>query len=411
MNKEKALEILNNIKYYNMTDLRYSKLVDLLLSKDEYEEFLIIKDQLIEEGHEQFNKLPLKTFNSKHCFYFEGKYLVSALREYLNTWLEDSKENKEVFSIRNMKDILISRVFSEIEGTLDVENVPTTHKLIKEVFEKEEVVEQNEIIIKNMQNAMSYILEEVPEFNKENLFKLYSLLSNNCLKESDRLKEGEYYRHDMVSVGGYDGVKSELIDEYMNSLFDFVNNKENIQKYGILIPHICHYYILYVHPYFDYNGRTARMVSFWINVLSGYMYIAPLFLSEAINERKKEYYDGLVNTRNANNDLTYFLGYLLESAVRFSLIYKNLEKIKEKVLESGEILSSTELIYIKKILIHNPNNPFNCKMFIEYVGNMSKQGAMKILNNLASHGIITSMINRKKERIFKLNQDFIFYKY
>ena len=145
-------------------------------------------------------------------------------------------------------------------------------------------------------------------------------------------------------------------EEYMNGLFDLVNDKEQAKKLGIYLPHICHYYILYLHPYFDYNGRTARMVSLWISIINDLSYVSPLFISEAINEFKSEYYKAIVNTRNTNNDLTYFLGYILETAIKFSLIYKNIEEIKKKLSISGEFLSNTELVYLKKILIHNPEN-------------------------------------------------------
>ena len=69
------------------------------------------------------------------------------------------------------------------------------------------------------------------------------------------------------------------------------------------------------------------------------------------------------------------------------------------------------MVYLKKILIHNPENYFNYKMFIEYIGNnMTKQGALKILRHFAEYKIIEESINKKKEVIFKINPEFITYK-
>jgi Fic family protein len=56
-----------------------------------------------------------------------------------------------------------------------------------------------------------------------------------------------------------------------------------------------------------------------------------LFISEAINDNKKQYYEAISNTRNTNNDLTYFLSYILETANKYSLLYKNLEEIQKHV--------------------------------------------------------------------------------
>lgn len=131
--------------------------------------------------------------------------------------------------------------------------------------------------------------------------------------------------------------------------------------------------------------------------------VSPIFMSEAINEYKTNYYEAIKETRNANNDLTYFLGFIFETAVKFSLIYKNIEYIKEKLSSTGDFLSASEIIYLKKILVHNHDNYFNCKMFMGYVGNnMSKQYALKTLNRFRECGI--------KEIIFKMNQDFLIYK-
>ncbi|MBE5749231.1 MAG: Fic family protein [Clostridiales bacterium] len=411
MDKNKILQILLDDEYYTIDDLRYNKNVGILFTKDELNDFLSTKDNLINDRCEGFVKLPLKTFNSQHIFFFLGTYLTLNHKEYLSTLIKDYEENKDFLTNRNIDQIMLSRIFSEVEGTLNIENVPTTHKRIKQIFESKKLTDKNDIIIKNMQNAINYILSEKPKFNKENLFKLYSLLSENCLDEEDKLKDGLYYRDDSVSIGGYDGISHELIDEYMNGLFELVNDKEQAKKLGIFLPHICHYYILYLHPYFDYNGRTARMVSLWISIINDLSYVSPLFISEAINEFKSDYYKAIVNTRNTNNDLTYFLGYILETAIKFSLIYKNIEEIKKKLSALGEFLSNTELVYLKKILIHNSENYFNYKMFIEYVGNnMTKQGALKILHHLSEYKIIEESINKRNETIFKINPKFITYK-
>lgn len=197
----------------------------------------------------------------------------------------------------------------------------------------------------------------------------------------------------------------------MDSLFAFVNNPDNVKKHGALLPHICHYYILYIHPYFDYNGRTARMASFWLNYIFN-ITTAPLFMSEAINDNKKEYYRAITNTRNTNNDLTYFLGYILETAVQYSLLYKNLEGIKEQLSKTGDTLTSTEWGYLKKILIHNPDGYFTYKNFFEYIhSTMSKVGGLKILNGFAEYGILIKNINKKKEAIYKISPNMLTYKY
>ena len=43
-------------------------------------------------------------------------------------------------------------------------------------------------------------------------------------------------------------------------------------------------------------------------------------MSEAINDSKNDYYNAITNTREARNDLTYFLGYILETSIKYSFV-------------------------------------------------------------------------------------------
>ncbi len=398
-------------KYYTVEDLRYNQKIGVLLSKDQFAEFLEYKDRLVDENFPLCNPLPLKTFNSEHCFYMQSMSLVSLYREYLSLFLSDYQLNQNTLFGRNAEDMLISRLFSEVEGSLKIENVPTTHKRIVEIHKKEDLTDQNDIIVKNMISAIEYIVKEKPAFNKENLRTLYCMLSQNCLAEELTLKDGQYYRDDKVFIGEFEGADAALIDTCMDSLFAFANDTASQEDHRELLPYICHYYILYVHPYFDYNGRTARMVSFWLN----YIYkipCAPYFISEAINESKGDYYRAIVNTRLTNNDLTYFLEYILKTSIQYSFVYKNLEEIKRELSKTGDTLTSTEWVYVKKIIVHNTEDYFNYKMFLDYIGaTMTKQGAYKILNNLCKYDLLLKSENKKGDIIYRLNPAFLTYKY
>ena len=411
MEKTEVGKLIFGDKYYSVTDLRYNQKIGIMFSKDQFYDFLKTKDQMIDEDYEYMVKFPLKSFNSKHIFYVRGLYLLKTLKDYLHILVSDYKLNQSSLFSRNLGEIITSRLFSEIEGTLQIENVPTTHKRIVEIHNSKTLSDKNDIIINNMLNALEFIIEEKPSFNKENLLKLYKLLSYNSLPKELEIKDGEFYRDDKVFIGDFEGAPYNVINECMDSLFAFANDSDCKQRFEDFLPHICHYYILYIHPYFDYNGRTARMVSFWLSYINN-ITAAPSFLSEAINETKQDYYNAIIDTRISNNDLTYFFGYIFETSIKYSFIYKNIEEIKTVLSKTGDTLTSTEWVYVKKILVHNPENYFNYKMFLKYIGaTMSKQGASKILNNLANYDILEKSKNKKGETIYKLNQDLIVYKY
>lgn len=411
MNIDDVIKIITAEEYNSITDLRYNKKLGLLLSKEEFKQFLKFKEELLSKNNKLFVSIPLKPFNSKHIFFVNGPFLKYYKNEYIRILSADYENNQSNLFNRNIDEIIKSHLFSEIEGTLSIENVPTTHKRIAELYGKENLTEQNDIIIKNMFQAIRFIINDKPVFNKENLFKLYNILSENCLPPESIMKSGNYYRHDNVYIGTHEGAPVSEIDECMNSLFNFVNNSKKAKESEDILPHICHYYILYVHPYFDFNGRTARMVAFWLSYIKN-IASSPLFISEAINETKHEYYSAIEDSRNTSNDLTYFLGYIFKTSIKYSFIYKNLEEMKLYFDHAGDSFTTTEWVYIKKILVHNPDGFFNYKLFLKYINStMTKQGALKLLNKFAKYKILKKSKNKRGEIIYKFNDAMITYHY
>lgn len=397
----KYKKLLNDTDYYTLKDLKYNSKFNIKLNNDE-----LIKFKEYKENNSDY-KLTLKSFNSKFIFFNNHQSLNDELREFTNYNTKYFQTNNISLMDKKFSNIMISRILSEIEGTLSIENIPTTRKNIQNVLSSKKIKSPNDIIIKNMDNGIRFILEQ-PKFNKENLFKLYTIISDQSLSEDLVLKNNEYYRYDKVYIDTYDGCDVTLISQCMDSLFDFINDnlneKTNMKYY---LPHIAHYYILYIHPYFDFNGRCARLVSLWISVL-GNIYEHPLYISEAINDNKKDYYTAITNTRDMNNDLTYFFKYIFEISNKFYLLYENIESIEKHLLNNAIILTLTESYYLKRILSKLNTTYFNQKMFIEFVNlEMTKQGALKILNKFEEYNVLKSIKNNKNQKMFYVNVEYL----
>ena len=408
---DKAFNAQMGAVYFNQKELQYSTSANVLLTPYEYSQYLLFKEKKLEDGDEHFIDLPLKTFNSKHIYYCRSGEFSSLIHSYLHLIMDDVATNNSFLSDRFSSSLYRSRVYSEIEGSLNVENVPTTRRRLKELIEDNAKPEsKNDIIIKNMDNALKFV-EGKPSFNKENLFKLYVILSKDCLDEENLLRDGDYYRCDTVEVGGYKGCPYQQISECMDSLFAFVNETlKNKSSYFdlMLLPHICHYYLLYIHPYFDYNGRTARMVSYWVYLLTDSSYFPPI-VSEAINQKKDKYYRALEETRDSHNDITYFLIFAFKTSCEYFLTYKNIELVDQHAKNVGILLTETEKNYIKKILITYQGafsyNDFLVNCNIE----MTKQGALKILNKFVLCGALREVPSPSKTKLFGINEKVVDY--
>ena len=399
------LKAISGPHFFTNEDLRMNKKINILLNSQELREFLAFKDNF---KHELKTELPLLTFNSSKMYYFNSKELVNLFQEYLEFLNNDLVERESTIISENYEDIIISRLTSELDGTLRIEGVNTTRRQMIDIYNglKKEL-DSEDIIIRNMIKGIEYISNK-PAFNKENLLKLYNILSQDSLTEETKL-DGEFYRLDKVYVGDHEGCPADKIDESMNDFFAFVNNE--INKRNFYLPFIAHFYVLYIHPYYDFNGRTARMVSLWISLLSDIHMLLPTYISEAINDDKNNYYKAIDNSRFSNNDITYFLTYLIDLSNKYYLVYKNLNAIKEDLAIIGESLSPTESYYLKRIMINSKKGWFNYRGFIDFCKlDITKQGALKALNKLLDYGLLVSRINSKNEKIFMINDKKVLYK-
>lgn len=394
--------------YFSSKELMYSTDVNLMFSKHDYNEFLQYKKSLIESKVDYIRYPSLKSFNNAPLHFARAFELVSSLKTYLKAVLEDLIQNNfSTMFFRNANDITLSRIYSEIEGSLNIESVPTTRKAVDDLAKgKREPQNENDQIIKNMVDAIKFV-NQAPEFNEDNLYILYNILSNGCLDDEDRLLDGNHYRHDQVEVGGYYGCPVDQIKECMDSLFDFVNNNKKNPEFINFLPHIAHYYVAYIHPYFDYNGRTARMVSYWVSILLNKDIIPPV-VSEAINQTKSKYYEALSETRDSNNDLTYFLIYIFDISTKYCFAYRNIEEISQELMNKKDVvLSAAEKSYFKKILISNKGK-FTHNEFTQWIGvNMSKQGALKVLNAFEEYGLLNSETSKSNNKLFEINKSAI----
>src|SRR4030066_420782 len=123
-----------------------------------------------------------------------------------------------------------------------------------------------------------------------------------------------------VGVGGYRGAPPEdcefLLDKYftwLNDEFTFPNDQRVI--YGILKAIMAHLYFVWIHPFGDGNGRTARLIEFQLLLSVGAPQIAAHLLSNHYNQTRAEYYRNLEVTSKSGGDVSGFVLYALQGFV------------------------------------------------------------------------------------------------
>jgi len=409
MDNEKFAEIFTHQSegvYYGAKELMYGNKPGFFLSAYDYQRYLDYLDRHIDEKDWRLPSPSLKVFNGHRLHYCLSGDVLSLINGNITL-------GRQLRSMVSYDELKRSRIYSEIEGSVNIESVPTTRRRLKELLEEGATATSvNDRIIQNMKAGIDFV-ETCPPFNESNLHTLYLLLSEGCLQEDNLLREGELYRYDEVEIDSYHGCPATMIPECMASLFAYVNDvltdEESNERILSLLPHICHYYLVYIHPYFDYNGRTARMVSYWIYLLTGSPFIPPI-ASEAVQQTKSKYYAAIEQSRDARNDITYFLKYMLGIVGDYAICYQNVIEMDAMLSKHGILLTEVERNYLKRILISS-DGLFHYADFLRFAHTtMSKQGALKILNRFVDYGLLREVITPSKTKFFEVNQGVIPYR-
>ena len=286
-----------------------------------------------------------KMLSDKHLFELdrmEYKYSVSSVREFTELLRQnfaqplplDDFSSNELFYLPNlaqistngMKQLLsapagnqtfgLQAMTEEIHATFQIESIHSSRNSIRHILNGYAPRNEEESRIYGMKRGLDFIADRQNTITETNLHHLYQISTGDYLPDGDRLLPDRFYRHDDVFiVGGEESRKGIPVGQLANAmkrLVDFANAKDGMNELHKAA--ILHFAFAYYHPYFDGNGRTARLLHLWYLVQQGYP--AALFtpFSRYIAESKAAYYKAYDRVeKNAlisgYTDVTPFLSY------------------------------------------------------------------------------------------------------
>ena len=260
-------------------------------------------------------------------FYFRTESLMPVYAE-LEEFLE---------FITTMNDLHFAKkmLFShELKANNQVEGYSDDLELIEDIIKKKTdniKDEEKRARILNLYRGYQFILRN-RVMDDKHLKRLYNILSDGLLDSYDITHMGQNYREAPVYIldGGKltgildEGVNYQIIDNLIAKYFEFVNNYTlgNTQTDEYIKSQIMHFYFVYIHPYFDCNGRTSRTMALWYLLKKkDYPYI---IFNRGINFAGSKY-DKIIKEAKETYDITYFLKLMLETV--------KIELEKEKVMQ------------------------------------------------------------------------------
>jgi len=274
---------------------------------------------------------------------------------YLEYFINDLNDFILNNSFMNEYDFAKKKLMSfEIKNNNNIEGIKDDILTIEKAVNKNEY--KNIKRIHNLFEGYKYILLN-KEINKENLRELYRILSDELLEEKyknnmDYYRKGPVYilRGNNLCLEPFNGMDHNRLNYFMDMFFDYVNSNNDLDSINLFIKsQIMHYYFVYVHPYFDVNGRTSRTVSLWY-LLNNKSYPYVIF-NDAISFCKNKYEKSIILSRSKSN-ITAFLEFMLIQ------VKKELEKeaiINSIIINTDEKLTNDEIEIINYILTMNGN--------------------------------------------------------
>ena len=348
-----------------------------------------------------YKLLPLKDFHGNNVVYLESTTQIhlSAAKILLTP-----QNSTQLYGIKAMEDEIIS--------TFTIENIDFSRDSVRKIMAGYAPSDESENRIYGMKKGLEFISDPAHAITEENIFKLYEIAVGAFLPEEDRLLPGNHYRHDAVYIVGekveHTGIGWQKLDEYMGDLVSFVQDKTPMND--LLKAALIHFYIAYLHPYFDGNGRMARLVHLWYLVQQGYSSALFVPLSEYINKSRKSYYNAYTlvekNAQFSNVlDATPFLVYFIEN------VYHKLDDALpapittvafDDALSQGKITEKETALW-RFVLSAYGDTEFSTKQLEKDFGNAAYATIRGFVLKFEELGLLYSVKygNRKKYKICK----------
>lgn len=164
---------------------------------------------------------------------------------------------------------------------------------------------QSEQMVKNNYDALTYVLEHLGQtITEDTLIAIAQIVTRDASEE-----QVCGYRQEAVFVTNQEGIvytppKAECVPDMMRALLDFISHSE---LHPILKACIAHFYFVYVHPFGDGNGRTARALSYMMLLQAGYDFFRYVSISGLVAKERGKYYRSIQNVEESDSDMTYFI--------------------------------------------------------------------------------------------------------
>lgn len=262
---------------------------------------------------------------------------------------------------------------------------------------------KSEQMVQNNYDALTYALEHLDDpITEQTIIEIARIVTRNAAEVAVT-----GYRSEPVYVTGRDSVvytppAADRVPEMMQALIRFIRDSE---LPPVIKACVAHFYFVYIHPFGDGNGRTARALSYMMLIRSGYGFFRYFSISHIVADERGKYYKAMLNVEEDEGDMTYFIDFysamLARSVIRMEdhLQHHVLAEQRVKALEQGGALNDRQLSGVKWLL-ENTNETITVDRWKKRF-DVVQETARKDLMKLCDVGVLERNMDGRKA-VFKI---------
>jgi Fic family protein len=302
-------------------------------------------------------------------------------------------------SIPNERILINTLALQEAKDSSEIENIITTQD---ELFQSDYAAKKfKTVATKEVYNYAHALLSGFENMKKNYLLTLHQIIDIQSILEETRAGfrklPGTELKNERTGKTVYTPPQNhDEIVHYMRNLEQFINDETLSDLDPLVKLAIIHHQFESIHPFYDGNGRTGRIINVLYLVKERLLDLPVLYLSRYINQNKGEYYSLLqkVRTENAWEAWILFMLDGIEQTSRQTI--KIIQGIKTLMqTQKHKIREELPKIYSQDLLNSLFKYPYTKIDFIMADLNVSKPTAIKYLNELVPLNVL------RKEKLGK----------
>lgn len=299
---------------------------------------------------------------------------------------------------------LVNSLTEEAIRSSQLEGATTSRQAAKELLRSgRQPRDRSEQMIFNNYRALRFMRSEMHEpLAPETILELHRILTEGTLDDPSAAGRLQTIYEERVAVYDRDDGRKvhkpphpDSLPERLHALCDFANQDDESEPFvhPVVRAILLHFWLAYDHPFVDGNGRTARILFFWLMRKRRYWLVEYLPISRILQQAPAQYGRAFLETETDEGDTTYFLIHqlqVIERAIDELHIYlaRKTREIREveELLHGGSGFNGRQLALLSDALRH-PEQSYSFSGHAE-INRVTHETARADLSKLADRGLL-----------------------